>query len=67
MYKYSKNAQSAFFKRSPLSFIYLWYTQTPEAISFTYRKFNKNPNPMYYTKMTEEIAYLGNQAYIHLS
>ena len=66
MYKYSRFAQNDFFKRPSLAFLFLWYANSPKAINFTFEKYNTNPDPSYFQKMIEQIAYLAHEAYKYL-
>lgn len=62
MYKYSKNAQEAFFQISTFAFLFVWFTNDAGAKNFAREKFNENPSKTYPSRMEHEISVLGADA-----
>jgi len=59
MYKYSKKAQQTFLEQKLLSFLFAWFANNPESLSFIRQKY-ENKGKEYLNKILDEIQELKN-------
>jgi hypothetical protein len=62
MYKYSRTAQERYFEYSTFTFLFEWFSASPDAHAFSQQKFAENPDTRYPTRMFQEITQLGSEA-----
>ena len=62
MYKYSRTAQEKYFDYPTFSFLFAWFSSSPNARQFSDKKFAENNDPRYPDRMFDEITMLGSEA-----
>lgn len=62
MYKYSRTAQEKYFEFPTFAFLFSWFSNSPDARTFSDSKFVENSEPRYPVRMFQEITQLGSEA-----